>query len=292
MTTLLKQEGFPARLIVHKEGFSLRDLLEIRWFTYKTLTSIQDGSGLITEEIWRQNKAKLTTEFARSSNLDLVNRVISHFEKINPKKFKSKWLNYLRECRIEDFYFPEKEVILVSTMHKAKGKEFDNVFLLLNRYPLTKEEKKRVLYVAISRAKESLFIHTNSISFPTTGIENLEYREDNKKWSSPNLLILQCGMTDVWLGYFKRHNVISNIKSLQSGQRLMPHPKIPHLFQTSSGKDILKLSQTFSEKLQQYLSKNYQLEQVNAQYIVVWKDKETGQEVRVVLPKIRLRRER
>ena len=292
MTTLLKQEGFPARLIVHKEGFALRDLLEIRWFTYKTLTSIQDASGLITEEIWRQTKAKLTTEFARSSNLDLVNRVIGHFEKINPKKFKSKWLSYLRECRIEDFYFPEKEVILVSTMHKAKGKEFDNVFLLLNRYPLTTEEKKRVLYVAISRARENLFIHTNSISFPTTGIENLAYREDKKEWPSPGLLILQCGMTDVWLGYFKRKHVILNIKELQSGQRLVPHPDTPSLFQTSSGKDIVKLSQAFSAKLQSYLNKKYQLAQIHARYIVVWKDKETGQEVRVVLPEIRLRRER
>jgi len=245
---------------------------------------------LITEEIWRQTKAKLTTEFARSSNLDLVNRVIRHFEKINPKKFKSKWLNYLRECRIEDFYFPEKEVILVSTMHKAKGKEFDNVFLLLNRYPLTTEEKKRVLYVAISRARDNLFLHTNSISFPTTGIENLAYREDKKEWPSPGLLILQCGMTDVWLGYFKRKHVILNIKELQSGQRLVPHSDTPSLFQTSSGKDIVKLSQAFSAKLQSYLDKNYQLAQIHARYIVVWKDKETGQEVRVVLPEIRLRR--
>lgn len=292
MTTLLKQEGFPARLIVHKEGFSLHDLLEIRWFTHKTLATIKDGSGLITEEAWRHTKANLETEFSRSNNLDLVNRVIDHFERVNPKKFKSKWLSYLRECRIEDFYFPEKEVILVSTMHKAKGKEFDNVFLLLNRYPLTSEEKKRVLYVAVSRAKENLFIHTNSISFPIAGIANLEYREDKRAWPSPSLLILQCGMTDVWLGYFKRKHVIRNIKELQSGQRLVPHRENPAFFQTSSGKDILKLSQAFSAKLQQYLDKNYQLEQIHAQYIVVWKDQETGQEVRVVLPKIRLRQQR
>ena len=291
MTTLLKQEGLPARLIVHKEGFALQDLLEIRWFTHKVLTSLQDGSGLITEEVWQQTKTALIDTFARSSNLDLVKRVIRHFERVNPKKFKSEWFSYLRECRIEDFYFPEKEVILVSTMHKAKGKEFDNVFLLLNHYPLKTEEKKRVLYVAISRAKENLFIHTNSISFPTTGIENLKYREDKREWPSPDMLILQCGMTDVWLGYFKRQNVISNIKNLQSGQRLMPHPNTPTLFQTSSGKDILKLSQAFSAILQQYLNNNYQLEQIHAQYIVVWKDLETGKEVRVVLPKIRLRQE-
>jgi ATP-dependent DNA helicase RecQ len=291
MTTLLRQEGFPARLIVHKEGFALRDLLEIRWFTHKVLTENQDGSGLITEETWQQTKTNLATTFAQYSNLDLVKRVVDHFEQVNPKKFKSRWFSYLRECRIEDYYFPEKEVILVSTMHKAKGKEFDNVFLLLDRYPLTTEEKKRVLYVAMTRAKENLYIHTNSISFPKDGIEELDYREDQRAWPSPGTLVWQCGMKDVWLDYFKNPYVISNVKDLQSGQKLVPQPGNPALFQTSTGRSILKLSQSFSTQLQGYLDRQYQLEQIHAQYIVVWKDKETGEEVRVVLPELRLCRE-
>jgi ATP-dependent DNA helicase RecQ len=288
VTTLLKQEGLPAQLIVDKEGFALRDLLEVRYFTYKILTAIQDGSGLITEEVWQQTKTNLATTFAQSGNLDLLNRVVDHFEQVNPRKFKSKWLNYLRECRIEDFYFPEQEVILVSTMHKAKGKEFDSVFLLLNHYPQNTEEKKRVLYVAMTRAKENLYINTNSISFSRAGIENVEYREDQKDWPSPGTLVLQCGMKDVWLGYFKNQNVIGNIKHLQSGQELVPHSGYPGLFQTSNGSRILKLSRAFSTKLQDYLDRQYQIEQIHAQYIVVWKDKETGEEVRVVLPEIRL----
>ncbi len=288
MTTLLRQEGLPARLIVHKEGFALRDLLEIRWFTHKILTAVQDGSGLIAEETWRQTKTNLATAFSQSSNLDLVNRVIDQFDQVNPRKFKSQWLSYLSECRIEDFYFPEKEVILVSTMHKAKGKEFDNVFLLLDRYPLTTEEKKRVLYVAMTRAKENLYIHTNSISFSIEGIDDLDYKEDHKAWSSPGMLVLQCGMKDVWLGYFKNRYVTDKVKQLPSGQELIPYSEDPTLFQTAAGDPILKLSQAFSTKLQAYLDKGYQLEQIHAQFIVVWKDKETGEEVRVVLPEVRL----
>ncbi len=288
MTTLLRQEGFPARLIVHKEGFALRDLLEVRWFTHKVLTTEQDGSGLIAEATWQQTKTTLAARFAQSSNLDLVNRVVDQFEQVNPRKFKSNWLSYLRECRIEDFYFPEKEVILVSTMHKAKGKEFDNVFLLLNHYPLTTEEKKRVLYVALTRAKENLYIHTNSISFRSAGIENLEYREDRRVWPSPGTLVLQCGMKDVWLDFFKKPQVVGDVRHLQSGQELFPHAEDPALFQTATGNPILKFSRAFSSKLQSYLEKQYQLEQVHAQYIVVWKDKETGEEVRVVLPEVRL----
>jgi ATP-dependent DNA helicase RecQ len=165
------------------------------------------------------------------------------------------------------------------------------VFLLLNRYPLTTEEKKRVLYVAMTRAKENLYIHTNSISFPKDGIEELDYREDQRAWPSPGTLVWQCGMKDVWLDYFKNPYVISNVKDLQSGQKLVPQPGNPALFQTSAGRSILKLSQSFSTKLQGYLDRQYQLEQIHAQYIVVWKDKETGEEVRVVLPELRLCRE-
>lgn len=290
VTTLLKQEGLPAQLIVHKEGFALHNLLEVRHFTYKVLTAIQDGSGLITEDTWQQTKTNVAASFVQSSNLDLLNRIVDHFEQVNPKKFKSKWLSYLRECRIEDFYFPEQEVILVSTMHKAKGKEFDNVFLLLNKYPQNTEEKKRVLYVAMTRAKENLYIHTNSILFSHVGIKSVDFREDQKDWPSPGILILQCGMKDVNLGYFKKQNVIGNVKYLQSGQELIPHPGEYTLFQTSNGSPILKLSQAFSSKLRGYLNRQFQIENVHARYIVVWMDKETGEEVRVVLPEIRMSR--
>lgn len=288
MTTLLNQEGLPARLIVHKEGFALRDLLELRWFTHRIFSAMQNQSGLIAEENWQQTKTILNTAFTQSRKLDLVNRVVDHFEQVNPRKFKSKWLSYLYECRIEDFYFPENEIILVSTMHKAKGKEFDNVFLLLNRYPLTTEEKKRVLYVAMTRAKENLYVHTNSNLFPRNEIENLEFREDHSPWQAPSTLILQCGLKDVWLDYFKKTHVVNNIKDLHAGQELVPSSRDSTLFQTSAGNPILKLSSAFVIRLQAYLDRDYLLEQVNAKYIVVWKDKETGEQVRVVLPEIQL----
>jgi ATP-dependent DNA helicase RecQ len=289
MTTLLRQEGLPARFIVHQQGFSLRDLLELRWFTHHILMAVKDGSGLISEEIWQQTKTNLATAFAQSGNLDLVNRILDQFEQVNPRKFRSQWLSYLRECRIEDFYFPEKEVILVSTMHKAKGKEFDNLFLLLNRYPLTSEEKKRVLYVAMTRAKANLYIHTNSISFSSDGVENVYQREDKKAWPPPGTLVLQSGMKDVWLGFFKKQYVMENIKGLQSGQELIPRPENQVFFQTPAGRDVLKLSKDFTVKLQAYLDKGYRLEQARARYLVVWMDKETGEAFRVVLPELQLR---
>ena len=42
INSLLKKEGFPASLISDKQGFVLRDLLEIKSFTYYIFKDIQD----------------------------------------------------------------------------------------------------------------------------------------------------------------------------------------------------------------------------------------------------------
>lgn len=88
--------------------------------------------------------------------------------------------------------------------------------------------------------------------------------------------------------YITKARIAGNVKCLQSGQELVPHSEDFALFQTSNGAHILKFSWAFSAKLQGYLDKRYQLEQILAKYIVVWKDKETGEEFRVVLPEVRL----
>lgn len=58
--------------------------------------------------------------------------IIQNFEQLYPCKYRSDWETYLFESKLEDFYAVRGETIVVSTIHKAKGKEFDNVFLLLN----------------------------------------------------------------------------------------------------------------------------------------------------------------
>lgn len=58
------------------------------------------------------------------------------------------------------------------TIHKSKGDEFDNVLLVLESYKeldfilspkLVDDEEHRIRYVAVSRAKERLFISVPSL---------------------------------------------------------------------------------------------------------------------------------
>ena len=61
-------------------------------------------------------------------------------------------------------YKSDNNEIVVSTMHQSKGKEFDNVFIY-NCYKVLPQEEVRLLYVAMTRAKENLFIHTKTDIF-------------------------------------------------------------------------------------------------------------------------------
>ena len=286
ITSLLKQEGIPASLVSDKQGFSLRVILEIKTFTFFIFQNIQDGFGLITEEVWESKKTQLYALYAESKNLDLVKRIIESFEKVNLKKFKSVWIAFLREIRIEDFYHPEKETVFVSTMHKSKGKEFDNVFILLNNYPLQAEEQKRVVYVAMTRAKEHLFIHTNNINFSTEGIAALNYQTDAKEYDAPDTLIVECSMKDVWLGYFKSDNIIYNVKSIKSGEELVISPYDNAVLQDENKNEVLKFSKAFQSNIVGYTDSGYQLQTACAKYVVVWYDEDSGKEFRVVLPEL------
>ena len=112
--------------------------------------------------MWVDAKRKLKERFGGSSNLEICNNLVQDFEATNPKsKYKSDLEVFVRESNLEDFYGDNGETVMVSTIHKAKGREFDNVFLMLNQINVETDDKLRQLYVAMTRAKTNLTIHYN-----------------------------------------------------------------------------------------------------------------------------------
>ena len=70
--------------------------------------------------------------------------MLKEFESVNNKiKYRTDLEEFIAESNYEDFYEDERESIVVSTIHKAKGREFDYVYLLLNNQFLKTEEEKR-----------------------------------------------------------------------------------------------------------------------------------------------------
>jgi len=70
---------------------------------------------------------------------------------------------YLRSCLRNGEKFSEKPRITISTIHQSKGGEADNVALISDMGRLSwenshRDEENRVWYVAVTRAKQNLFV--------------------------------------------------------------------------------------------------------------------------------------
>ena len=115
-------------------------------------------------------------------------RIIQSYEKDLPARslrmhLLEKWREFssLKEVDLID----EKVKLVVTTAHKAKGLSFDNVIIceaVDGVYPHfssssseMQQEEKRVLYVALSRAKKRLFITTHDTFITSYG--NQKHRE-------------------------------------------------------------------------------------------------------------------
>ena len=109
---------------------------------------------------------------------------------------------FIRESKIEDFFGENVETIFISTIHKAKCREFDNVFLLLDEFSIRTEEAMRQLYVAMTRAKRNLTIHYNGNYLDFIKAEGLEIINDSEAYLPPSQLAMQLTYKDVWLDYF------------------------------------------------------------------------------------------
>jgi len=280
VTGMLLMNGVQAKLIQSNEGFNLWNLAEVR------LLMSQPGLAgnviNITDEAWEKAKRALAQRYSRSTKYELCHNLVRNFEAANPKiKYRSDLEVFIRESRLEDFYSDNGQTIIVSTMHKAKGKEFDNVFMMLeNFYPDTDAEK-RLLYVAMTRAKRNLTIHLNSDFLLQLSAENME-KVQNRQIHSPAMeMAMHPGFRDVWLDYFiSKQHIVSR---LTSGDTLTVDGEG---CLNSDGQSVLKFSQRFVEQIEEMKEKGYELKSAKVNFIVHWTKEETGQEVKIILPEL------
>ncbi len=279
---LLIKKGFHAKLIQTNDSFSLLKLYEIQYFIY--CLDFKNDIFVISDEKWQQAKIDLVKRFSRSTKLELCINIIKDFELSNPKrKYKSDFKVFLRESKLEDFVMEKVDTIIVSTIHKAKGKEFDNVYLMLNDFYINEESKKRELYVAITRAKNNLTIHLNNNIFDNYRINNIVSEFDITDYSEQEIIVLQLTHKDVWLGFFDNNYRQKLLKKLQSGDKLIY--KNNACF-NNDNKEILRFSTAFSNKLEDLKKKNYAISEVRINFIIFWKNEKSGNEIKIILPEI------
>lgn len=280
ITGLLLKNGMQAKLIQTNDGFSLYNLNEVRFFLDEL--KLLDGVFTISDEIWDNAKRALKVRFNQSSKIEICNNIIKDFEVTNPKsKYKSDLEVFIRESKLEDFFNENGETIFVSTIHKAKGKEFDNVFLMLENINYESDGAKRQLYVALTRAKENLYIHLNNSFLDNIKAENLERLEVKEIYLPSNEMAVHLSYKDVWLDYFvNKQHVISN---LISGDTLsIDGDQCRDL----NGQSVLKFSKQFLNYIENMKLKGFQVKKVTVNFIVYWLKENETNEIKIVLPEL------
>ncbi|MGB3464921.1 MAG: ATP-binding domain-containing protein, partial [Cyclobacteriaceae bacterium] len=277
----LRKEGISAKTVYGSAHVKLADLEEIKKFL-AVLDSV-DNQTIISEALWNEAKKAFHRDFEQSANYTICKELLLSFQTVNTKyKYRSDFEVFVQESNIEDFIQTDEKEIVVSTLHKAKGKEFDHVILLLGNFQPTDPEDRRLLYVGLSRAKHSLTIHYNNNFLQHLIVDDLQQVLEKKEYPFSDYLSFQLGYKDVNLGYFAF--VQNRMEGLLAGSELLVNEEG---LSNQQNQTVLKFSKSFKEKLTSYFGKKYVMDRCVIQNIVIWKT-DDEKEVRVILPLISL----
>lgn len=269
MLALLHSHNIKAKLVQSMDGLRFWNLAEVRYFLKKIDQGIKETkSPIIPDDIWEAAKQQTVQKYASSQALPYLRRSLQVFEQTNRAKYYSDLREFVFESSVEDFCDISKSDIVVSTIHKAKGHEFDHVLMLITHPEHPTDDILRRYYVGMTRAKRTLAIHTNGNLFDS--LKSAQHLYDAQAYDEPNEIVLQLSHKDVNLGFSKPHK--DAILSLRSGMPLTYHDHC--LCLPSTGRDIAQLSIKMKEKLGKWELKGYKVTAARIRFIVAWKSKD------------------
>ena len=269
MLALLHSHGIKAKLVQSMDGLRFWNQAEVRYFLKKIDQSLKETkSPIIPDDIWETAKHQTYQKYASSLALQYLHRSLQIFEQTNRAKYYSDLKEFVFESSVEDFCDITESDIVVSTIHKAKGHEFDHVLMLITHPEHPTDEILRRYYVGMTRAKQTLTIHTNGNLFDT--LHTAQHLYDAQAYDEPNEIVLQLSHKDVNLGFSKPHK--DTILSLRSGMPLTYHDHC--LCLPSTSRDIAQFSIKMNEKIGKWELKGYKITTAKIRFIVAWKSKD------------------
>lgn len=130
VVALLRKQGIHSKLIQSMEGLLFWNMAEMRYFLKYVGKRV--STPLIPDELWEEAKNATFTAYEGSLGLAYVKRCVELFEQINRMKYFTDFKEFVFESSMEDFCELSGADVVVSTIHKAKGKEFDDVYMLIS----------------------------------------------------------------------------------------------------------------------------------------------------------------
>lgn len=266
LVALLRRHGLRSKLIQSMDGFRFWNMAEVRLFL--KYIERDTHTPIITDEVWNEAKRKTFQAYATSSSLPYLKRCIELFEKINKAKYLTDFKELVFESTTEDFCDTSDADVVVSTIHKSKGCEFDDVYMLVSQPQHVTDSEMRSYYVGMTRARKRLFIYTNSTLFDRLPADI--HQVDQTPYVFPDEVMLQLSHKDVNLGFFKSRK--KEILSLRSGEKLCFVNNL--LYVPNNQQPVAQLSQKMQAELAQWALKGYLVSSATIRFVVAWKPKD------------------
>ena len=286
MTGVLNKHGFKAKLIQSNDGFNLYNLYELRCFL--SMLGDSQEQPIIQQDVWDDAIRTFSDRFKNSTCLPECLKLLNTFAEINKEKYYSDLKEYIQESKLEDFAVESKDTILVSTIHKTKGRQFDSVYMMLQNYRIKNDADRRVIYVGITRSKKALYINCNNGIFDRYATASRKIEEDHNKYPEPDEALLQLRLEGVNLGYFKYLN--NGLVDYHCGQLLVERNGNLLTEPNEGGKCLAKLSKSSFETISTLRKKGFEIYRSEIRFMAYWKGKNEEDEVLCVLPDIHLRK--
>ena len=254
----LEQRGLHATIAQSMGGFRFGNLAEIRFF----LKQLGRNEISISKEKWQEAKQRTLETYASSTCQSVIKHFFADFEATRQVFYYSDLREFIFESNIEDFIAADDQSVFVSTIHKAKGREFDTVYLLSPVPDGRDIDDMRAYYVGLTRAKRNLYLVTN----PPVAYSSIS---------------IALNMHDVILDFFKgRKQVVLN---LRSGDNLRYQDG--YLLNEQSV-NIAALSAAGKNKLKVWTDKGYKVTSAKVSYTLAWKPQSSETEYAVCLANV------
>lgn len=284
---LLNGNNVQAKLIQSADGFRFYDLIEVRRFLWEIDRQLK--TPVISDEIWEAAKTTMAQWHSGTANWELLATFIAKFEAVYAKKYRTDLRDFVMESQLEDFCEDGQSQVFVSTIHKAKGREFDNVFMLLDSVTPRTDEERRRLYVGMTRAKKSLVIHGNNEVMNCLQQADIQWHNDNRSYDFPDEVILYLTHRDVYLDFVR--DCQQTICSLFAGQPLqLQEGGLAARSSRGMAVSVVQYSRAFVERLAKMRALGYEPHSATVRFVVMWRGENHPRETAIVLPTLVLRR--
>ena len=250
----LERRGLRATVAQSMGGFRFGNLAEVRYFL-KQLGSKEEAA--IPTDRWQEAKRRTIETYATSTCLNIMKHFFADFEATHRTYYHSDLREYIFESNIEDFIAADEKLrvgasagtrsVFVSTIHKAKGREFDTVYLLSSVPDSRDVNNMRAYYVGLTRAKMNLCLVTS---------QTAEYAA----------ISIALNMHDVILDFFKGRKEI--VLQLRSGDYL--YYQEGYLL-NEQGVSIAALSAAGKEKLKAWTDRGYVVTEAKVSFTLAWR---------------------